>query len=100
MLEPNANGPPSPGRPFPWFCPKCRKKEVRPAMMPYRAERLWDGHIIAVEIPQLEVPTCANCGELVFNYTAEEQILHAIRAQAQVSHRADERGKPGACPTP
>jgi hypothetical protein len=47
-------------------------------------------HIIAVDIPQLEVPKCANCGELVFNYTAEDKILRAVQAQAStaVSERA------------
>jgi hypothetical protein len=81
-----ANGLQQPaGRPFPWFCPKCRKKEVRLATIPYHAERLCDGHIIAVDIPQLEVPKCANCGELVFNYTADEQILRAVQAQASAT---------------
>jgi hypothetical protein len=80
------------GRPFPWICPKCRKKEVRPAKIPYRAERLHEGHLIAEDIPQLEVPKGANCGELVFNYTAEEQILQAVQAQIQASIGACEPG--------
>jgi hypothetical protein len=85
MPEP-VNGLQQPaGRPFPWFCPKCRKKEVRPATIPYHAERLCEGHIIAVDIPQLEVPKCGNCGELVFNYTAEDQILRAVQAQASTA---------------
>jgi len=62
---------------------------VRLATIPYHAERLCDGQIIAVDIPELEVPSCANCGELVFNYTAEEQILRAV--QAQTSASASER---------
>jgi hypothetical protein len=88
MLEPTLNGLQQPtGRPFPWFCPKCRKQEVRLATIAYRAERLQDGQVIAVDIPELEVPKCANCGELVFNYTAEEQILGAVqRAFATAKH--------------
>jgi hypothetical protein len=37
-----------------------------------------------VDIPLLEVPKCGNCGELVFNFSAEEQILKALeRTQDQ-----------------
>ena len=83
MPDPAAtNGPSQPvGRPFPWFCPKCRQKEVRPASVPYRAERLHQGCVVTVDIPDLIVPRCENCGELVFNYTTEEQILKAIQAR-------------------
>lgn len=70
------------GRPFPWICPRCREKEVRPATICYRTERLHEGRLIAVEIPSLDVPRCASCGELVFNYAADEQILAAVKAQA------------------
>ncbi len=89
MPEPQANGiqPPA-GRPFPWFCPMCRKKELRPATIPYQAERLYEGRLIAVHIPHLHVPKCANCGEVVFNYVADEQILDAVKAQAAVVNPA------------
>jgi hypothetical protein len=74
------------GRPFPWVCPKCRKKEVRRAVIAYSAERLHDGRLIAVHIPNLGVPQCGNCGELVFDYAADEQILEAVKAKASVAH--------------
>jgi predicted nucleic-acid-binding Zn-ribbon protein len=83
MLEPEVNGrQQSTGRPFPWICPKCRKKEVRPATISYQTERLHDGRLVAVKLPHLNVRKCANCGELVFNYAADEQILDAVKAQA------------------
>lgn len=89
MPEPQANGIQQPaGRPFPWFCPRCRKKEVRSATIAYQTERLYEGRLIAVTIPHLNVPKCTNCGELVFNYTADEQILDAVRAQAAAAHPA------------
>jgi hypothetical protein len=47
---------------------------VRPATIAFQTERLHEGRVIAVEIPALLVPKCANCGELVFNYAADEQI--------------------------
>jgi hypothetical protein len=28
----------SPGKPFPWRCPECGQKEVRPAYLAYTAE--------------------------------------------------------------
>ena len=86
MPEPQANGSRKPsGRPFPWHCPKCRKKEVRLATISYQTERLHEGRLIAVDIPHLDVPKCANCGELVFNYAADEQIRAAVTAQATVA---------------
>jgi hypothetical protein len=32
-------------------------------------------------IPNFAVPKCENCGELVFDYVAEEQINQAYQAQ-------------------
>lgn len=89
MLEPQANGNPTPkGRPFPWFCPNCREREVRPATIAYQTQRLYEGQLIAVDIPALNVPKCGNCGELVFNYAADEQILEAVKARAAASQPA------------
>ena len=83
MPESQLNGTQQPqGRPYPWVCPRCRKKEVRPATISYQTERLHDGRLIAVDLPNLDIPKCANCGELVFNYAADEQILAAVKAQA------------------
>jgi hypothetical protein len=83
MPENQFNGIQTPqGRPFPWGCSRCRNKEVRPATISYQTERLHEGQLVAVDIPKLNVPKCANCGELVFNYAADEQILAAVQAQA------------------
>jgi hypothetical protein len=83
MPEPRVSGTQQPtGRAFSWFCLSCRKKEVRPALIAYHTERLYEGRLVAVDIPALLVPKCANCGELVFNYAADEQILDAMKAQA------------------
>lgn len=71
-------------RPFPWHCPKCRKKEVRPALVSYRCDMTHDGQLHTVEVPQLSVPRCGNCGELVFNDDAEAQIRRALRTQLRL----------------
>jgi putative zinc finger/helix-turn-helix YgiT family protein len=68
-------------RPFPWYCPKCRNKEVRPALISYRCDMAHDGQLHSVEVPQLTVPRCGHCGELVFNDDAEAQIRRVLRKQ-------------------
>lgn len=96
MPEPANNGLKQPlGRPFPWHCPRCRKLEVRPVTMPYRAERLRDGHLVAVDIPALVVPRCAACGELVFDYAADEQICKTVEAQARAADPPNGPSHPG-----
>jgi hypothetical protein len=69
------------GRPFPWHCPKCGQKEVRPHTVHYECQRAHGGTLYKVVVPQLVVPVCDNCGERVFNYTAEEQIIEALQRQ-------------------
>ena len=68
-------------KPFPWRCPECGKKEVRPAHVAYTTEIKHDGRLYTVEIPELSVPRCDACGELVFDIRADEQIARALRNQ-------------------
>ena len=68
-------------KPFPWRCPKCRQPTVTRVTMPYRCQRTHNGHVVIVEVPNLAVPRCSNCGEVVFNYAADEQIRAALRTQ-------------------
>jgi hypothetical protein len=84
MPEPLVSTEPTetPGRPFPWFCPRCRRKEVRRVAIPYQCQRRYKGQPITVVLSRLAVPQCQNCGELVFDYVAEEQIKRAFEAQA------------------
>src|SRR5439155_11202049 len=79
-----------PTRPFPWFCPRCRRKEVRRTTIPYECQRLYDGQPITVVVPELAVPKCGNCGELDFVYVAEEQINRAYQAQIEALARGNE----------
>jgi hypothetical protein len=73
------------GRPFPWFCPRCRRKEVRRVTIPYQCQRRSRGQPVTVLLSRLDVPQCQNCGELVFDYVAEEQINRAFEAQTSGS---------------
>ena len=69
----------SQGRPFPWFCPACRHKEVRPVTIPYECQRFHNGQPITVTVTSLDVARCGKCGELLFTYETEEQINRAFR---------------------
>lgn len=76
---------PTNGRPFPWYCPKCRRKEVRRATIPYTCQRLLDGKQVTIALENLAVPRCDNCGELVFDYEAEEQINRAVKLRGHIT---------------
>jgi adenine-specific DNA-methyltransferase len=99
MPEPESNGLKQPGRPFPWHCPRCRKSAVWRTTIPYHAERLHDGRLVAVNVPEFVVPKCRNCGEVVMDRAAEEQLIKATAAQA---HATDPGGSSpagnGFCP--
>lgn len=71
-------------RPFPWFCPRCRRKEVWRSFAPYECERTYRGQVVTIQIPDLIVSKCANCGELVFDYFSEEQINKAFLAKVRM----------------
>jgi putative zinc finger/helix-turn-helix YgiT family protein len=67
------------GKPFPWRCPECGKKEVRPVVIDRTSLVKHDGRMHAIEVRSLRVPQCAHCGELVFDNDADDQIGRALR---------------------
>ena len=81
MLEQSAPAVHTKGRLYPWFCPKCRCKEVRGVTVPYQCERFYHGQSMTVVLAALEVPQCGKCGEMVFTYETEAQINRAHQAQ-------------------
>jgi len=85
MPEPTTCAGPAqtPARQFPWFCPHCRRKEVRRAAIPYQCQRVYNGQPITIVLAKLAVPRCDNCGELVFDYEADEQLRQAYKDQTQ-----------------
>src|SRR5580693_2400427 len=95
MSEPSTSFVPvhTQGRPFPWFCPNCRRREVRRVTIPYQCQRFTNGQPITVVLPALEVPRCGNCGELVFTYDTEEQINRAYQAQADALRNGTNPGR-------
>src|SRR5207249_11354102 len=68
-------------KPFPWKCGYCRARAVQPAVVPYTTEAEYDGRTYTVTVPELKVPRCQNCGELVLDSAANRQITDALRQQ-------------------
>lgn len=66
-------------KPFPWRCPKCRQLTVNRVTMPYSCQRTHNGRVVIVDVPNLAVPQCSNCSEVVFDYAADEQIRAALQ---------------------
>ncbi len=95
--SPSENQSPT-GRPFPWRCPECGEKQVRPALVAHTSQVKHDGRLYAVEIPKLRVPRCEVCGELVFDNEADEQIAGALREQlgllscGEIRHNREQLG--------
>src|SRR6266498_4115596 len=87
-------------RPFPWHCPKCRRKEVWRVSMPYEFQCRRLGEEMTVRIDALAVPCCKHCGELVFDYAAHDQLrLAADRVQASVNATGQPIKKQSPAPT-
>jgi hypothetical protein len=68
-------------KPFPWKCGHCRQRAVQAATVPYTTEAEYDGRAYTVTVPELKVPRCQNCGELVLDSAANRQITDALRQQ-------------------
>jgi len=51
---------------------------------PYRAKANHDGRLYELDIPDLQVPTCSVCGEMVFSNQVDDQITLALRAQLRL----------------
>jgi putative zinc finger/helix-turn-helix YgiT family protein len=68
-------------RPYPWRCLECRAKEVYPKATDYTTTVKHDGRTYTIHIPDLEIPTCRNCGEQVFAVGDDDRIFAALRAK-------------------
>jgi putative zinc finger/helix-turn-helix YgiT family protein len=71
-------------RPFPWRCATCLKDEVYPDTIRYSTDAKHDGRVYHIEVPELRIPKCRACGALVFTYTADDQVLDALRAHVRL----------------
>ena len=67
--------------PFPWTCGRCRQQAVERATLPYSTEVQYDGRIYTVDVPEFRVPRCQNCGAMILDDDATDQITEALRRQ-------------------
>lgn len=68
-------------KPFPWKCGTCGERTIVRTVMPYSLQYGYDGRTYTVAIPDLAVPCCTNCGEMVFDTLANRRIDQALRDQ-------------------
>ena len=68
-------------RPFPWRCFECKAKEVVLRPTEYTTKVKHDGREYTIQIPDLQIPTCRNCGAQSFSVGDDERIIAALRAQ-------------------
>ena len=68
-------------RPFPWRCGSCDEKEVYRTPSAYKTTIKYEGRPYDVELPDLELPKCRKCGEVVFDNHAGHQINRVLRQQ-------------------
>jgi len=66
-------------REFPRKCPRCHQRAVAIATVPYALQFHHDGQKHAVSIPDLSVPQCTNCGEIIFDELANRAVTEACR---------------------
>lgn len=74
----NSEIPPA-EKPFPWRCPKCHQRTVTRVTMRYHCQRYQNGRVVTLAIPDFSIPRCGNCGEMIFDYSADEQIRAASK---------------------
>ena len=43
-----------------------------------------DGRTYHIEVPELTIPKCRACGEVVFNYDADDQMVAALRSHVNL----------------
>ncbi len=68
-------------RPFPWRCPRCLALDaVHPETVVYSTEIEHEGRSYKLAIPDLQVPRCSSCRELIFSHAVDQQIRRAFRA--------------------
>ena len=73
-------------------CSSCRETAVYRDNIHYKSAIKHEGKLYEIDIPELSVPRCCKCDEIVFDNKADEQIQLALRKQ--LSHaRSDGESK-------
>ena len=48
--------------------------------IPYQISQKHNGQVVTIVVPDLAIPKCSHCGELTFDYEADEQLRRALAA--------------------
>ena len=80
-----------PDKPFPRRCPQCREREVFLEAIPYDASVKHDGRLYCFRIAALHVNKCRNCGLVLFDSLADEEISQGLRDELHLLSPAEIR---------
>lgn len=66
-------------KPFPWTCGNCAQKRVEPVVGDYETDIKHDGTLHHIVLPQIEIPTCQNCGTVHTSIDIGAKVTKALR---------------------
>ena len=76
-----SNAEPHQGAAVPLALRELRRAGGRGETLPYSTVVQYDGRGYTVDVPEFRVPRCKNCGAMVFDDSANDQITEALRRQ-------------------
>jgi putative zinc finger/helix-turn-helix YgiT family protein len=66
-------------KPYPWTCGQCAQKTIEPVVKDYQIAFKHDGKLHQITLPQVEVPTCRNCGTEHTDIQISRQVTSELR---------------------
>ena len=66
-------------KPYPWTCGQCAQKTIEPVVKDYQIAFKHDGKLHQITLPQIEVPTCRNCGTEQTDILISRQVTSELR---------------------
>ena len=66
-------------KPYPWTCGQCAQKTIEPVVKDYQIAFKHDGKLHQITLPQVEVPTCRNCGTEQTDIQISRQVTSELR---------------------
>ena len=66
-------------KPYPWTCGQCAQRTIEPVVKDYQIAFKHDGKLHQITLPQVEVPTCGNCGTEQTDIQISRQVTSELR---------------------
>ena len=66
-------------KPYPWTCGQCAQRTIEPVVKDYQVAFKHDGKLHQITLPQVEVPTCGNCGTEQTDIQISRQVTSELR---------------------